>query len=146
MRLTCQRAFARVFARMQSPGTSGRQGSGASSYAAASRVSVRISLIQSRANPGGDARCVARILRSSVGAIIGSMSIDELQVEALKLGAEARARLAQRLLESLEDLSDEENAKLWAEEAERRADAWDAAGEVGRPADEVFRHARARIG
>ena len=78
--------------------------------------------------------------------MIGTMSIDELQVEALKLGAEARARLAQRLLESLEDLSDEENAKLWAEEAERRADAWDAASEVGRPANDVFRDARARIG
>ena len=89
---------------------------------------------------------MARILRFSVGAIIGTVSIDELQVEALKLGAEARARLAQRLLESLEDLSDEENANLWAEEAERRANAWDAASEVGRPADEAFRDARTRIG
>lgn len=74
------------------------------------------------------------------------MSIDELRVEALKLGAGARARLAQLLLESLEDLSDEENARLWAEEAERRADAWDATGEAGRPAAEVFRDVRARIG
>mgnify|MGYP001442231997 CR=1 FL=1 len=75
-----------------------------------------------------------------------TMSIDELHVEALKLGAGARARLAQLLLESLEDLSDEENAKLWAEEAERRADAWDAAGEAGRSAADVFRNVRARIG
>ena len=36
------------------------------------------------------------------------MSIDELEAEALKLKPEARARLAARLLDSLEDLSDEE--------------------------------------
>jgi hypothetical protein len=73
------------------------------------------------------------------------MSIEELQAEALKLGAEARARLARLLLESLEHLSDEENDRLWAEEAERRADAWDATGETGRPAADVFRNARSRL-
>jgi hypothetical protein len=51
------------------------------------------------------------------------MSIEELQVEALKLAAGARAHLAQLLLESLEHLSDEENSRLWADEAERRAEA-----------------------
>jgi hypothetical protein len=48
------------------------------------------------------------------------MSIDELEAEALKLAPAARARLAERLLESLETLSDEENARLWADEAQRR--------------------------
>jgi hypothetical protein len=40
------------------------------------------------------------------------MSIDELEAEALKLAPGARARLAERLLESLETMSDEENARL----------------------------------
>ena len=48
------------------------------------------------------------------------MSIDEIESTVLKLAAADRARLAERLLESLEQLSDEENASLWAEEAIRR--------------------------
>jgi|GEM_PF-2575485 len=49
-----------------------------------------------------------------------AMSIDEIESTVLKLAAADRARLAERLLESLEQLSDEENASLWAEEAIRR--------------------------
>jgi hypothetical protein len=45
------------------------------------------------------------------------MSIDELEAEALKLGPQARARLAGRLLDSLESLSPEENEQIWLEEA-----------------------------
>jgi broad specificity phosphatase PhoE len=73
------------------------------------------------------------------------MSIDELEAEALRLEPQARARLAERLLDSLERLSDEENERLWAEEADRRDAAWDALGGAGRPAAEVFRDARARL-
>jgi len=73
------------------------------------------------------------------------MSIDELEEAALKLKPEGRARLAERLLDSLENLSDEENSRLWAEEAERRSAAWDKAPSSGRPADEVFRDAKARL-
>lgn len=45
------------------------------------------------------------------------MSLKELEAEALKLDPKARARLAGKLLESLEDLSEEENLRLWVEEA-----------------------------
>jgi hypothetical protein len=48
-------------------------------------------------------------------------------------------------LESLENLSDDENAKLWAEEAERRDQAWDVDPTMGRPAADIFRDARARL-
>ena len=72
------------------------------------------------------------------------MSIDELEAEVLKLKPEARARLAERLLDSLEDLSDEENARVWAEEAERRAASWDVSPDSGRPAAAVFRDAKSR--
>ncbi len=51
---------------------------------------------------------------------IDPMSVEELEIEALKLDPKGRARLAERLLASLEDLSEEECAALWAEEAERR--------------------------
>lgn len=73
------------------------------------------------------------------------MSIDELEAEALKLAPAARARLAERLLESLETLSEEENARLWAEEAQRRNEAWEASGSPGHKAADVFRDARARL-
>ena len=73
------------------------------------------------------------------------MSTDELEVEALKLAPHDRARLAEKLLQSLETLSDEENARLWAEEAQRRDHAWDGDPSIGRPAPDVFRDARARL-
>jgi hypothetical protein len=41
------------------------------------------------------------------------MSIDEIEAEALKLEPKACARLAERLLRSLEVLSDGENETLW---------------------------------
>jgi hypothetical protein len=73
------------------------------------------------------------------------MSAEELEIEALKLAPQERARLAEKLLESLENLSDDENARLWAEEAQRRDKAWDADRGMGRPAADVFRDARARL-
>lgn len=73
------------------------------------------------------------------------MSIDELEAEALKLHPKSRAQLAERLLASLEDLTEEENAVLWAEEAARRdADMTQGDGAT-RPAEGVFRDARARF-
>jgi len=73
------------------------------------------------------------------------MSIEELEAAALKLEPKARARLAERLLDSLENLSPEENARIWAEEAQRRIEALESGSLSSRSADEVFREARARI-
>lgn len=76
---------------------------------------------------------------------ISSVSIEELEDAALKLDPKDRARLAERLLDSLEQLSAEENARLWAEEAQRRSDAMDAGSLSNRAADDVFRDARSRF-
>lgn len=73
------------------------------------------------------------------------MTIEELEVAALGLDPRSRARLAERLLESLESLSPDENARIWAEEAQRRAEALESGTLASRPADAVFREARARI-
>ncbi len=73
------------------------------------------------------------------------MSIEELEAEALRLNPSARARLAERLLESLETLSEEENATIWAEEAERRDQGWNADAGQERPSPAVFSNARARL-
>lgn len=74
-----------------------------------------------------------------------SMNLEDIEIAALKLDAKGRARLAERLLESLEDLSPEENARIWAEEAQRRNAALESGTLRSRPADEVFREARRRV-
>jgi Putative addiction module component len=68
-----------------------------------------------------------------------------LEAEVLKLGPQARARLAALLLDSLESLSVKESEELWLAEAERRDAAWDSNGQRGRPAADVFRDATARL-
>ena len=73
------------------------------------------------------------------------MKLEELEAAALKLDPKGRARLAERLLDSLESLSPEENARIWVEEAQRRAAALESGELSSRPADDVFREARSRI-
>jgi Putative addiction module component len=73
------------------------------------------------------------------------MRIEELEAEALRLDPKGRARLAGRLLESLDELTPEENTQIWADEAERRSVALDAGALSARAAADVFRDARARV-
>lgn len=73
------------------------------------------------------------------------MNTDELEAEALKLDPKSRARLAERLLLSLDDLSEQETAELWVAEAQRRDSQMDCSPGSSRPADEVFREAWSRI-
>jgi hypothetical protein len=48
------------------------------------------------------------------------MSIQELKTELMKLDLKGRAGLAYKLVQSLDELSGEENEQLWVEEALRR--------------------------
>ena len=73
------------------------------------------------------------------------MSITELEAEALKLDPKSRARLAGKLVSSLEDLSEAENARRWAEEAQRRAVEMDVQPESAVSAKDVFCEARAKL-
>ena len=73
------------------------------------------------------------------------MTTEQVENEALKLKPQARAELAEKLLKSLEDLSDEEIERLWAEEAVRRNAELDDGTASMRDAEDVFRDARARI-
>ena len=67
------------------------------------------------------------------------MKLAELENEVLKLDPPSRARLAERLLRSLDDeLSEAEVAELWLDEAERREREWDAGRVQGIPAEEVL--------
>ena len=49
------------------------------------------------------------------------MNIVAIEKEVLALPLEERARLAEKLLESLENLSEQESEQLWLDEAVRRA-------------------------
>ena len=84
-----------------------------------------------------------------VGVGVGESSImsrkpKDIAAEALELPLVARAELASQLLESLDDLSEEENDQLWAEEAERRFAEYKAGNLEAVPSDEVFARLRAR--
>ena len=68
----------------------------------------------------------------------------DIVAEALELPLTARAELASQLLDSLDDLSEEENDQLWAEEAERRFADYKAGKIEAVSADEVFARLRAR--
>ena len=70
---------------------------------------------------------------------------EDLEAAVLQLEPRSRARLAERLLESLDNLTPEENAQIWGEEAQRRDDALNAGTLTSRPADQVFRDARTRL-
>lgn len=73
------------------------------------------------------------------------MSVLELEVEIRKLPLRDRARLAKRLVESLDDLSEAEMDALWIEEAERRLDEMEQGQVAEVPADEALRRIRASI-
>ena len=70
------------------------------------------------------------------------MSIKDIEAEALALPREDRASLAHRLLLSLEEVSDAEFDRVWAEESAKRAADTDARPALFIPADEVAKKAR----
>ena len=73
------------------------------------------------------------------------MTIKKIEQELFKLDARARARIAERLLHSLDERSKDENEKLWAEEALRRDEELTSGKTKTRPSRTVFREARARL-
>ena len=104
------------------------------------------SLGQSEKPPASAAYRDAKLpVETRIADLMSRMSIEDIEAEALKLDPRARARLAEKLLESLETLSDEENERLWAEEAERRDADWDASPGMARSAADALREARAKL-
>jgi len=68
-------------------------------------------------------------------------NLSEVLKHALSLDLHDRAALAERLLASLEELSEEEAERLWAEEAQRRLEEYRAGRAKAVRAEEV--HAKA---
>ena len=70
------------------------------------------------------------------------MTVAELEAKVLELDLKERARLAMRILESLEALSEDKIETLWLREADRRDQALDADHSREIPGEEILRQAR----
>ena len=70
--------------------------------------------------------------------------VKELEKEALRLGPHERAILAEHLINSLDAVEDPDAERLWIEEAEHRYKAYKEGRVKAKPAEMVFREARAK--
>ena len=73
------------------------------------------------------------------------MNPEQLEAEIMKLNLDSRAKLAERIILSLDAPSDEENLRLWVLEAERRLKELREGKASEIPSEEVFRRARTAI-
>ena len=74
-----------------------------------------------------------------------SMEFEKLKDDLLALPTESRASLAQALIASLDEESDEDVEDLWRKEIRRRHSEVKSGKAIMRPADEVLRDARQRL-
>lgn len=75
-----------------------------------------------------------------------SIPVEQLTEEMLALPADARALLADRLVESLDPLTDDEVRSMWAAEAIRRRDEVRSGVVDTIPGDLVGEHVRTFVG
>ena len=73
------------------------------------------------------------------------MTVQHIEKQLMKLNASSRAKLASKLLSSLDELSEEENEKLWAREAFRRHEDLLQGKAKSRSADLALKSARAQL-
>jgi putative addiction module component (TIGR02574 family) len=71
--------------------------------------------------------------------------LEDVEEEALELKLDDRAALAEKLLSSLEGISEVENERLWLAEAERRLLEIQSGQVEALPGEEVLRRATAEI-
>ena len=74
------------------------------------------------------------------------LTLDQLSEEAMRLPSEARALLAERMIESLDSEPEDEAQHLWAAEAIRRRDEIRTGRVQPIPADEVLAEVRRSVG
>jgi putative addiction module component (TIGR02574 family) len=74
-----------------------------------------------------------------------TIALKKIQDDALKLSARSRARLAERLIRSLEEPADPDAERAWLDETERRSAELKKGSVTGIPAGKVFKKARAAL-
>ncbi len=72
-------------------------------------------------------------------------SASKLAAKALKLPPEQRARLAQRLISSLDQAAEPESEEIWIREAERRLEELESGTVESIPAERVVEEARSSL-
>lgn len=72
-------------------------------------------------------------------------TLTEIEREALALPDQDRARLAQRLIETLDAGKDEDVEAIWLSEAERRYEAYRKGTIKAATVDEAFAEAKSRL-
>jgi putative addiction module component (TIGR02574 family) len=78
-------------------------------------------------------------------AEVNMSNLAEILKSAMSLDVHDRAKLAERLLASLEELSEEEAERLWADESQRRLEEYRAGRAKTIPAEEVHKKAERLI-
>ena len=73
------------------------------------------------------------------------MTAAALEQKVLKLPPASRVRLAEKLLESVEDYASPEIASSWQKEISRRVKAIESGAVEGVPVDQVFAEARRQL-
>ena len=73
------------------------------------------------------------------------MATETLEKEALKLTPAKRLRLAEKLMDSVDDFATADIAKAWQAEINRRVEEIDNGTDLGVPAEEVHAEARKRL-
>jgi putative addiction module component (TIGR02574 family) len=73
-------------------------------------------------------------------------SVAELEQEASRLPEKDRAVLAHHLIASIDPGEDGDAEGVWLEEAERRYQAYRQGKLSGKPAEQVFREAKSKLG
>ena len=75
-----------------------------------------------------------------------SSSTRKLDEQVASLSQKERARLALKLIESLDPGTDEDAEELWLDEAERRLSEYDAGKAESRPVKDVISEIKSRLG
>jgi len=73
------------------------------------------------------------------------MTVQRIEKQLMKLDPHSRAKLASKLLSSLDSLSEAENEELWAREAFRRHEDLMHGKAKSRAIDAALKNARARL-
>jgi putative addiction module component (TIGR02574 family) len=71
--------------------------------------------------------------------------LQAIEAQVMRLGAKSRARLAERLILSLDTPMEMQLERIWVEEAERRVDEIRKGHVKARPAAAVFRKIRRQV-
>jgi putative addiction module component (TIGR02574 family) len=70
------------------------------------------------------------------------MTLRVLEKEVLELPPRSRVRLAEKIIESIDDYSDPDLEAAWGDEVERRVKEIESGAEKGIPANQVMKEAR----